>query len=63
MEVRTVQRPQKTSTDGYPQRNRMEAERYAGVCSPVFTEVEQRGGISLIAVSYTHLTLPTMAVV
>jgi RNA-directed DNA polymerase len=43
-----VQRPQKTSTDGWPQRNRMEAEGYAGACSPVLTEMEQQGGISLI---------------
>ncbi|ONK25095.1 group II intron reverse transcriptase/maturase [Bacillus sp. VT-16-64] len=48
MEVRTVQRPQKTSADGWPQRDRLETEGYAGACSPVFTEMEQRGGISLI---------------
>lgn len=48
MEVRTVQRPQKTSADGWSQRDRLETEEYAGACSPVFTEMEQRDGIDLI---------------
>lgn len=48
MEVKTVQRPQKTSSDGWPQRDRLETEKYAGACSPVFTEMERQDGIDLI---------------
>lgn len=48
MEVRTVHRPQKTSADGWPQRDRLETKGYAGACSPVFTKMEEQGGVSLI---------------
>lgn len=48
MEVKTVQRPQKTLASGCSQRNRLEAEEYAEACSPVFTEMKRQGSICLI---------------
>ncbi|MEZ7170769.1 hypothetical protein [Sporosarcina sp. OR05] len=43
-----MQRPQKTSSDGWRPRDRFKTEEYAGACSPVFTEMERQDGIDLI---------------
>ncbi len=43
-----VQRPQKTSQDGCLQRDKLETEEYARVCSPAVKEVGQQDGIDLI---------------
>jgi hypothetical protein len=46
--VKTVQRPQKTSKDGYMQRDKLETEEYAKACSTVIKEVGSQDGIDLI---------------
>lgn len=46
--MKTVQRPQNTSKDGYLQIDRLETEEYAKACSPVFKEVRRQDGIDLI---------------
>nr|WP_106780278.1 group II intron reverse transcriptase/maturase [Lysinibacillus timonensis] len=43
-----MQRPQKTSQDGCLQRDKLETEEYARVCSPAVKEVGQQDGIDLI---------------
>ena len=43
-----MQRPQKTSKDGYLQMDKLETEEYAKACSTVFKEVGQQDGIDLI---------------
>jgi RNA-directed DNA polymerase len=43
-----VQRPQKTSKDGYMQRDKLETEEYAKACSTVIKEVGSQDGIDLI---------------
>jgi len=43
-----VQRPQKTSKDGYSQIDRLETEEYAKACSSVYTEVGCQDGIDLM---------------
>ncbi|MED4853807.1 hypothetical protein P9386_18575 [Caldifermentibacillus hisashii] len=46
--MKTVQRPQKTSKDGYMQRDKLETEEYAKACSTVIKEVGSQDGIDLI---------------
>lgn len=43
-----MQRPQKTSKDGYSQIDRLETEEYAKACSSVYTEVGCQDGIDLM---------------
>ncbi|MCJ7843677.1 reverse transcriptase domain-containing protein, partial [Lederbergia sp. NSJ-179] len=43
-----MRRPQKTLNNDYSQRNKLEAEKYAKVCSPVFNEIDRQDGIDLI---------------
>ncbi len=43
-----MQRPQKTSKDDCSQKDKLETEEYARVCSPVFNEVGRQDGIDLI---------------
>lgn len=57
MEVRTVPRPQKTFNNGYSQRNRLEAKKYAEVCSSVFNNIDRQDGIDLIDKVIDHNNL------
>jgi RNA-directed DNA polymerase len=43
-----VHRPQKTLKDGCSQKDKLETEEYAKVCSSVIKEVERKDGIDLI---------------
>lgn len=43
-----MQRPQKTSKDDCSQKDKLETEEYARVCSPVLNEVGRQDGIDLI---------------
>jgi group II intron reverse transcriptase/maturase len=46
--VKTLHRPQKTTKDGYLQRDRLETEEYVEACSNVSTEMGRQDGTHLI---------------
>src|SRR5699024_12372297 len=48
MEVRILQRPQNTSEDDCSQRDTLETEGYAEVCSNIHTEMNRQDGTNLI---------------